>query len=196
MSAKLNYLVGNALAPIEAETIIAQGNNSIGAWGAGFVLAVDKLSPVPRSMYTDWAKNGWFLTNDAACRPALKGKKRVPFMLGEIQLVKVEEAPNRKYIANMITQKGCGNFDHLIPLRYDSVRECFYRLAIAANTLGILSVSMPRIGCGLAGGEWECVEELINDELIENGVNVDVYDLPPRQPNDGFVGRVDFGGKK
>jgi hypothetical protein len=196
MAGTLSYLVGNALAPRVANTIIAQGNNSCGDWGAGFVVAVDKLSPVPKDMYLDWAKNGFFYTKDVACRPSLDVTKRqVPFQLGEIQLVKISDSP-KQYIANMITQKNTGNFYHMIPLRYDSVRECFFRLFLAADKLSIDTVSMPRIGCGLAGGEWECVEELINQELIDNGINVDIYDLPPRQPNDGFVGRIDFKGKK
>jgi len=39
---------------------------------------------------------------------------------------------------------------------------------------------MPRIGCGLAGGDWSRVEEIINEVLIEAGVEVYVYDLPSK----------------
>jgi hypothetical protein len=35
---------------------------------------------------------------------------------------------------------------------------------------------MPRIGCGLAGGRWECVEPLIEARLVAAGVPVTVYD--------------------
>jgi hypothetical protein len=36
---------------------------------------------------------------------------------------------------------------------------------------------MPRIGCGLAGGQWENVEPLISEELGEKNVQVIIYDL-------------------
>ena len=35
---------------------------------------------------------------------------------------------------------------------------------------------MPRIGCGLAGGKWEIVENIIKDEFTKKGVEVYVYD--------------------
>jgi hypothetical protein len=36
---------------------------------------------------------------------------------------------------------------------------------------------MPRIGCGLAGGKWEEVGRIVEEELLNNGVAVTVYDL-------------------
>ena len=36
---------------------------------------------------------------------------------------------------------------------------------------------MPRIGCGLAGGDWNKVEKIINETLIDKGIEVYVYDL-------------------
>jgi hypothetical protein len=35
---------------------------------------------------------------------------------------------------------------------------------------------MPRIGCGLAGGRWECVKPLIEARLVAASVPVTVYD--------------------
>lgn len=43
------------------------------------------------------------------------------------------------------------------------------------------SVHMPRIGCGLGGGNWEFVESLIVEYLCDRGVPVTVYDLPARR---------------
>ena len=39
------------------------------------------------------------------------------------------------------------------------------------------SVHMPRIGCGLAGGKWELIEQIIKEELITKEIAVTVYDL-------------------
>jgi hypothetical protein len=35
---------------------------------------------------------------------------------------------------------------------------------------------MPRIGCGLAGGDWSRIEPLIEEQLCARGVQVTVYD--------------------
>jgi hypothetical protein len=40
------------------------------------------------------------------------------------------------------------------------------------------TVHMPRIGCGLAGGRWEEVGAIVEEELASRGVAVTVYDLP------------------
>jgi O-acetyl-ADP-ribose deacetylase (regulator of RNase III) len=37
---------------------------------------------------------------------------------------------------------------------------------------------MPRIGAGLAGGDWATIAQIIQDELCAHDVNVTVYDLP------------------
>jgi hypothetical protein len=41
------------------------------------------------------------------------------------------------------------------------------------------SIHMPRIGCGLGGGDWSVVEEAILATLVDiYGLSVTVYDLP------------------
>jgi O-acetyl-ADP-ribose deacetylase (regulator of RNase III) len=39
------------------------------------------------------------------------------------------------------------------------------------------SIHMPRIGCGLAGGDWREIEPVIQDELAGRNHDVTVYDL-------------------
>jgi hypothetical protein len=36
---------------------------------------------------------------------------------------------------------------------------------------------MPRIGCGLAGGDWSRIEPLIEESLVRRGLPVSVYDF-------------------
>jgi len=36
---------------------------------------------------------------------------------------------------------------------------------------------MPRIDCGLAGGKWTKIEEVINDNLLVHEIETTVYDL-------------------
>ena len=76
----------------------------------------------------------------------------------------------------MVAQRGLGPGREGPPIRYDAVAECLQKVAEKAAELGA-SVHMPRIGCGLAGGEWSHIEPLIEEHLCGRGVSVTVYDL-------------------
>lgn len=53
------------------------------------------------------------------------------------------------------------------------------RLSKLADRLALgTTVQMLRIGCGLAGGQWEKVEPLIESRLVDGGYDVRVYDFP------------------
>ena len=62
------------------------------------------------------------------------------------------------------------------PVRYEAIRDGLKKVAAFAREHNA-SIQMPRIGCGLAGGDWAVVSQIIEDELTRNGVFVTVYDL-------------------
>lgn len=62
------------------------------------------------------------------------------------------------------------------PIRYEAIDQCLIKVgefAIDHNC----SVHMSRIGCGLAGGQWEKIEPLVIKNLINQGIGVVVYDF-------------------
>lgn len=157
----IRYLVGDATQPQADEpAIIVHVCNDIGAWGAGFVLALSQRWSEPERRYRAWSK----------------GQEDAPFELGEVQLVQVEE---RIWVANLIGQRGIRRGRSGVPVRYDAIRTGLKRVAEHARSLEA-SVHMPRIGCGLAGGKWSEVEPIIEAELIARDVAVAVYDLTAR----------------
>lgn len=152
----INYLVGDATKPEGTGIkIIAHICNDIGAWGKGFVVAISKVWSKPEEEYRLWSKN------------------ESSFHLGEVQFVEVSEDI---IIANMIGQKGIRSSRTSVPIRYEEVDKCLKKVAKKAKQLGA-AVHMPRIGCGLAGGKWEVIEPLINKNLIEEDIEVFVYDF-------------------
>ena len=152
----VKIVVGDATKPIgEGNKIIAHVCNDIGAWGKGFVLAVNKLSQRPKNLY-----------KFAIEKHQIK--------LGDIQLVLIPEDPSI-YVANMVAQHGIVKDEEgEPPIRYDSLREGLKQVYSEAKQRNA-TVHMPRIGCGLAGGEWNVVEKIILEELKD--VQVYVYDL-------------------
>ena len=76
----------------------------------------------------------------------------------------------------MIGQRGLKRGSSGPPIRYEAVAKCLEQVGTKAREL-VASVHMPRIGCGLAGGEWSEVEPLVQQHLCDRGVNVTVYDF-------------------
>ncbi|WP_445432049.1 macro domain-containing protein [Chryseobacterium indoltheticum] len=153
----INYLKGDATNPqTKGNKIIIHICNDIGGWGKGFVMAISKRWKNPETKYRNWFQSG------------------ENFNLGEVQIVRVEEDI---WICNMIGQhKTISNSKGIPPIRYEAVEKCLEKLTDEALKLNA-SIHMPRIGCGLAGGNWEEIEPIIEKTLLKNNVEVYVYDF-------------------
>lgn len=152
----IRYLIGDATAPDRRRPgVIAHVCNDSGGWGKGFVLAISRRWPEPEAAYRRWARGG------------------EQFGLGMLQLVQVADQLS---VANMVAQHGYVSRANPVAIRYDALAQCLSKLAgqIEQGTL----VHMPRIGCGLAGGNWEQIEPLLDQHLAGAGFDVCVYDLP------------------
>jgi O-acetyl-ADP-ribose deacetylase (regulator of RNase III) len=159
---KINYVTGDATYPQgEGTKVICHITNDLGAWGAGFVLAISRRWKEPEQVYR-----------------GLKQRN-----LGDISIVPVTFDTT---VCNMIAQHGISDsivtgikdtdpFRVIVPpIRYDALRDCL-KLANSFCELKKASIHMPRIGCGLAGATWDKIEPIINECIT---VPVTVYDLP------------------
>ncbi len=150
----INYLKGDATSPQAGGIkIIAHICNDIGGWGKGFVLAISKRWPEPEAAYRKWHRE----------------RSQNDFKLGAIQVIPVTPYI---YVANMVAQRGTKTGSNGVPIRYEAVDQCLKTLAGNTKELNA-SVHMPRIGCGLAGGNWNQIEPLILNTL--SALDIDVY---------------------
>jgi O-acetyl-ADP-ribose deacetylase (regulator of RNase III) len=155
---KIEYRIGDATRPAgRGSRIICHVCNDEGAWGSGFVAALSRMWADPEAAY-----RSWFLGGEAA-----------DFELGSVQIVRVEQGV---WVANMIAQHGVGAREGAPPIRYAALRSCLTTVADVSHER-LASVHMPRIGCGLAGGEWSVVERVIMETLCARDIDVTVYDL-------------------
>jgi len=151
----IGYVVGGATQPIGATSAaIIHVCNDVGAWGAGFVLAISKRWPEPEKAFRASKYHGL-----GDCQPVFVG----PGL----------------WVINMYAQGGIRRLDDLsIPLRYDALVQCLRNIHDWAVFGEVASIHMPRIGCGLAGGSWRIVEAIIQEYLCCSALEVYVYDLP------------------
>lgn len=151
----IKYVKGDATYPQgEGKKFIVHCVNTLGAWGKGFVLSISKRWQEPEKRYKKWIR----MAPNA--------------MLGGIDIVKVEEDI---FIVNLLGQDGIYPKNGVPPIRYDAIRKGLHQLYLLVRHEG--AVHMPRMGSGLAGGSWPVIEKIINEELVDKGVGVTIYDL-------------------
>lgn len=152
----IHYVTGDATEPIgEGKKIIAHICNDQGGWGAGFVLALSNKWKEPEEHY-----------REAFAKGEIK--------MGTVQVVKTA-TPNID-VVNMVAQHSYKTKDNPLPLSYETLQVCLSKLRYVATYLHA-TVHMPRIGCGLAGGDWKMVEQMIQTEICNKGIPVYVYDF-------------------
>lgn len=165
------YVVGDASRPAGTDwRIITHVCNNIGAWGAGFTGALSKNQPNAEVAYRAWSRGKLETTADAIAQ-GMKWTCSGPLELGQVQLVK---GANKVLIANLVGQEGVVSKYNPTPVRYEAIQSALEKLvAIDASC----DIHMPRMGCGLAGGFWPKIEQIIRTTLLTKGYNVTVYDL-------------------
>lgn len=151
-------IVGNALEPLSSpgERLVLQiVNDKAGRWGAGFARSAARKWPAAEASFAEWAMEPDHLR------------------LGATHSVEVE--PNLSLVS-MVAQRGYGP-SRSPRIRYRELATCLRQVAARAKARGA-SVHMPRIGAGLAGGNWWVIQELVEDLLCGLGLDVTVYELP------------------
>lgn len=166
----IKYVKGDATNPQvqDGYRIIIHGCNDMGKWGAGFTKALDSRWSEPRERYIKWSVS-----------------PNSGFEAGNIQVVSVGPS---LYVVNMITQNGIRSGANPRPINYEALFKCLIRvrewvrafvkaksLLMAPTEPLAVSIHMPRVGCGLAGGKWSIVGELVN--VAFDGTDVYIYDL-------------------
>jgi len=155
----LRYKTGNAVIPVSAgHRLIVHICNDAGMFGAGFSGALQKRWQKVHDEYKRW----------------YRGQRN--FKLGMIQTIHVQ---SDTAVINMLAQKGVKKASSKKDIvDYDALEQCLSKVITIAKEFDS-SVHMPRIGMGFAGAKkWSKIEDIIKKTLIENNINVTVYDLP------------------
>lgn len=98
--------------------------------------------------------------------------------LGQMQIIKVAD---HKWVANFFSQ------DKYLPrgiyhTHYEAFRICCKKLKSHIDDYAVLKdaiIGFPyKIGCGLAGGDWNIVYNIIEEEFVDYNVRIYKYDEP------------------
>lgn len=123
---------------LQAKGVIVHGCNAQGVMGSGVAAQIRKKWPKAYEVY-----------------------RRMDMELGLVSFAVVEYGVT---VANAITQEFYGR-DGKVYADYLAIRSAFAAINIVASNEGETVVNFPLIGCGLAGGDWDVVSKIIDEEL-------------------------------
>lgn len=136
---QIEYRKGDLL-QTEVKHLI-HGCNSKGVMGSGVAKVLREKYPQAYQDYNDvYNSNG--------------------LSLGDV-IVSVQD--DGKIIHNAITQKDYGRRDDCVYVSYWAIAEVFRKI----NQWGIKEIAMPKIGAGLANGDWNVISAIIENTLID-----------------------------
>ena len=130
------------------EQVIMHGVNCQGRFGSGVAGAIAKKHPYIRDQY---------MSHD----------NRV---LGECQFVEY----NNQIWVNAYTQDRYG-YDGRQYANLKAIAYCLIGVNEYMHNHKLMTIAMPKIGCGLGGLEWDEVRQLVDELLV--GIDVHVYEL-------------------
>jgi len=171
----ITYIQGDVTQPVgEGPKVVAHIVNDQGKWGRGVVVAIGRRWPEAREAYHDWYGR------------EKRGEHNAGFQLGRVGFMRVRPSSQDGgiVVANMVAQRGIRNLGEPRAVSYDALEECLSYLGSCCSPHGGdgSSVHMPKIGCGLGGGDWEAVEGIIKATLVKRyNVPVYVYSLVPQR---------------
>lgn len=139
---------------------IAHGVNCQNRMGSGVAKAILTHYPNVKSEYHKFYE-------EVIMSPHIKSRND---LLGIVQPVEVRGG---KTVFNLFTQENYG-YDDKVYVDYSAIRKCFDILLEKCDYVD--KIAIPRIGCGLAGGDWDIVKQIIN-ESVGDRVEVFVYYL-------------------
>ena len=141
--------------------------NNINQMGSGFVVPLYTRWPKVKAEYHEYCN--W-------CRNTLNLSKKE--MLGRIQAVSVSNNLNGISVINMFGQDGVVSKTNPKPIKYDALNECMEKVASKLGFMKELvpeydvNIVAPKFGAGLAGGDWNIIEEMINKHWSNFNVTI------------------------
>lgn len=172
-TANSNIIYGDLFSNVKS--FIREGNNGCSIivphvcnnsnmFGAGFAAGIAKHYPIVKENYH--LLGSVFLKNN----------------LGYVQFVEVSKNENyghKLIFANMIAQNGIIGKNNPRPLNYLALVKSMVTISSYIknnfNDENRIQIHAPKFGCGLAGGNWNFISELINDIWNKNTVFIYEY---------------------
>jgi len=148
----MNFIKGNILD--FTEDAVGHGCNCQSVMGAGVARAIREKYP---QVY------------EIDCNDERNPKEK----LGKFSIADLD---NKKKCYNIYSQYDCGGRNYgEIDLDYDALKSGLELVFKDMNDKSLKSIALPLIGAGLAGGDWNLIEPIIDDLSKKYNIKVVIY---------------------
>lgn len=153
----IEYSNGDASESLGKNFIICHVVNNKKKWGKGFVLSLEKKIPGAKKSYINFFSE----TNENN-------------VLGYVDFY----SRNDVFVASLFAQDGIRKNvkDKGVYISYESLKRSL-NIVRYFCLLNRKSIQMPRIGAGLAGGDWGIIAKIIQNHICYYGIRCVVIDL-------------------
>lgn len=127
------------------EKVVVHGCNAQGVMGSGVALAIKNKYPSAYSAYKASEQYGGMTLG--RCSYSIQDDGKV--------------------VINAITQQFYGRNPHIKYVSYEAVAEAFNMINMFCEERGYKEVAIPKIGAGLANGDWDVIENIIEAECVD-----------------------------
>lgn len=153
---KIQYKTDNIITA--EEPLIIHGCNCQGVMGSGVALAIRNRWPLAYEKY----KEQWVF------------KGILP--LGVAQFIECKDKLGTKWIGNCMTQEYYGRVEGTQYCSYEAIEKCLVEIRRFCKDENLDSFAMPKIGCGLGGGDWNIVSKIIEKVFANTNLIITIYD--------------------
>lgn len=146
--------------------VIAHQVNCKGVMGAGLALQIRTLYPL---VYKRYQK----ICTDYNSKELLGKIQLISIPIVRTQVINghVDISTEYKYVANLFAQEFYGRVKRYTD--YEALTKCLTSLRDRMITKGLTTLALPYgLGCGLAGGDWKIVYEIIKDIFTPSEITV------------------------
>jgi O-acetyl-ADP-ribose deacetylase (regulator of RNase III) len=153
----IQYVVGDVTEPTgPGPKVVVHCCNDAGRFGAGVSGAIGRRFPEVERAYRSWCSEEYSTIE-----------------LGMVQFVAVGDD---LLVANLIGQHGVVGPKNPVPIDYWAIAVGLGKVARRCLSVNA-SLHMPRMGAGLAGGDWSKIATLVIWIVVAQNIPVTVYDL-------------------
>ena len=166
----INYIEGDLFQHITHNDCVIHIVNNSNIIGGGFTKPLIVWFPGVKDCY-----HRWFDPNHQIPHPHIVTG---PAKLGEIQMIFFDRdnKPTNSFnkdrcVVNMVAQEGVISSSNPHPLKYDALEQCLRKVA-AAYEFKNMRIIAPKFGAGLAGGDWDEIEPLVNSIFQDREITI------------------------
>jgi O-acetyl-ADP-ribose deacetylase (regulator of RNase III) len=152
----ITYIKGDLLEDtlqIKEKTLICHVCNNLSIMGKGFASQLKEIHP-----------------------DVFQGFKKARLNACPANYYKLTARNANLYVCNMVCMNGLySKYSNPNPLSYPALKACLEdALKFAVNSE--LNICMPKIGVGLARGDWNKVVKILDEVFAEKNINIEVWD--------------------